>query len=47
VPHRLPGETAFVLERGQTNELWRYLGVGRWNGRERAWVISEVDSTTP
>ncbi|MHB8766085.1 MAG: helicase-related protein, partial [Deferrisomatales bacterium] len=46
VPHRHPGETAFVLGRGATGESWRYLGVGRWDEKEGAWAIPEVNFTT-
>jgi superfamily II DNA or RNA helicase/diadenosine tetraphosphate (Ap4A) HIT family hydrolase/HKD family nuclease len=39
VPHRHPGETAFVLGRGGAGEPWRYLGVGRWGESDRAWLV--------
>jgi superfamily II DNA or RNA helicase/diadenosine tetraphosphate (Ap4A) HIT family hydrolase len=45
VAGRRPGETAFVLARGDGN-TWRYCGVGRWNEDERAWVVPEVDYST-
>lgn len=38
-----PSETAFVLARSQDGDGWRYLGVGRWDGGERQWIIPEVD----
>ncbi|MBE0617673.1 MAG: hypothetical protein IH608_07085, partial [Proteobacteria bacterium] len=46
VPHRHPGETAFVLGRAGVGGPWRYLGVGRWDEKEGAWAIPEVDFVT-
>lgn len=46
VPHRMEAETAFVLARLQGEDPWQYLGVGRWNDDDQAWVIPDVDYTT-
>jgi len=40
---RRPGETAFVLARGQASEPWRYCGVGRWVPDEELWSIPDLD----
>lgn len=42
---RRPGETAFVLAKKGDN-AFRYLGVGRWLGDERAWHIPAADFET-
>jgi len=46
LPDRRPGETAFVLTRGDPAGPWRYAGVGRWLDTEGAWSISDVDFAT-
>jgi hypothetical protein len=43
VPDRRPGETAFVLVRGNAGEDWTYLGVGHWREDESAWATPELD----
>jgi len=40
VPHRHPGETAFVLSHDHRDEPWRYLGVARWEEVDGRWRVT-------
>ena len=46
VPGRMEAETAFILVRSGNEDLWQYLGVGRWDDQDQAWAIPDVDFST-